>query len=91
MAKTQEPKLPEMSPALKKAMEDHKQACLDYDKTIKRNPTGLGVEQLIEHQNDCSKALADKRYAAAVIEAVRYNKPLPPREKIVEANLQEAK
>ena len=90
MAK-QEPKPPEISPVLKKATADHKQACEDYEKTIRRNTAGLNSEELEAHRFDCQKALAEKRYAAAVLEATRYNKPIPPREKIVEANPQENK
>ena len=67
-----------------KAQEKYKTACIEYDRTIR---TKVNSEQIEQHILNCQKALAAKRYAAAVLDAVKYNKPVPSEENLAETKI----
>lgn len=56
-----------------------------YDKLVKRKVSLLPDDDARQkHNKACKKALAAKRYAALVVEAVQANKPVPKPEDAVE-------
>jgi len=62
---------------VQKAQADLDKARRDYEKLIKKPSGNMSVQQRDEHTAACRKALAAKRYAQAVLEAVSFGRPAP--------------
>ena len=71
-------------PTLAEAVERKAAADAAYDVLIKASKQKRTVDAAAEHQKKCRAALCEKRYAAAVTDAVKRNMPLPQKVDMVE-------
>jgi len=70
---------------LAEAREELKKAQAEYGKVVKKTTGQMTDDERAEHQKACRKALADKRYAAGVVEALALGRTPPDRKEVREA------
>jgi len=56
----------------------------EYDALVRRPRAGMTVEQRYENFEACKKALAAKRQARIVLDALKHNRPAPAANEAVE-------
>jgi len=69
---------------LAEAVDNKKTADAAYEALIRASKTKRTVAEAADHQKQCRTALGAKRYATAVIAAVKRNLPVPKKEDLVE-------
>ena len=75
--------------ALQAARQELARAYRAYDELVRKPQTGMTVEQRYEHFEACKKALAAKRHARLVLDALKHNRPAPKAEEAVETKAAE--
>ncbi len=71
---------------LQEARENLKEAQKTYGQMVRKSTGRMTSEPRAEHLQACRKALADKRYAAGVAEALANGRQPPKREDVREAD-----
>jgi len=72
---------------LAEAREALKKAQADYGRLVGKSLAQMTDKERTEHQKACRKALADKRYAAGVVEALAAGREPPDRKEVKEATI----
>ncbi len=68
---------------LQKAQQELARTCKVYDSLVRTPRLRMPADQRFEHLEACKKALAAKRHARIVLDALKHNRPVPePREAV---------